>query len=64
MKSDLFQQLCHLESSELELLMALSKVRSERLRLLRKENINVPLESSPSAFDRAVLNAYDARHKQ
>ena len=57
MKSDLFNQLCHLENSELELLIALAKVRSERLRLLRKENINLPLESSPLAFDHSALNA-------
>ena len=47
-ESDLLKQLCHLENSELELLMALAKVRSERLRLLSKESINVPRESSPT----------------
>ena len=45
-ESDLLKQLCHLENSELELLMALAKVRSERLRLLSEESINVPRESS------------------
>ena len=46
LESNLLKQLCHLENSELELLMALAKVRSERLRLLSEESINVPRESS------------------
>ena len=59
-ESDLLKQLCHLENSELELLMALAKVRSERLRLLSKENINVPLESSPTPSVATVTAAFSA----
>ena len=59
-ESDLLKQLCHLENSELELLMALAKVRSERLRLLSKESINVSPESSPAPSAITVTAAYSA----
>ena len=59
-ESDLLKQLCHLENSELELLMALAKVRSERLRLLSKESINVSPESSPIPSVITVTAAHSA----
>ena len=60
LESDLLKRLCHLENSELELLMALAKVRSERLRLLSAESINVPPESSPAPSVITVTAAHSA----
>ena len=59
-ESDLLKQLCHLENSELELLMALAKVRSERLRLLSEESVNVSPESSPTPSVITVTAAHSA----
>ena len=59
-ESDLLKQLCHLENSELELLMALAKVRSERLRLLSEESVNVSPESSPTPSVITVTAAHTA----
>ena len=60
LESDLLKRLCHLENSELELLMALAKVRSERLRLLSEESINVPPESSLAPSVITVTAAHSA----
>ena len=60
LESNLLKQLCHLENSELELLMALAKVRHERLRPLGEESINVPPESSPTPSVITVTAAYSA----